>query len=218
MRGAGLEGRRPLSCGRRAGSSWRRRSPELPGGRRRALPAAERRAAHRRWGLRVPRPQLGRAYAAAAVTVLEPPAPSLSPSSPSARCRRPEPGGRPGVPDGAPVPVGAAGAELVLECQVGGLPRPRSTGRRMDGAGRSVGQQPLLLEPGRAGAGLALRIWQLGCRLESDLRVPRPQRAHGHARAGALLQSPAARNPPEDPDEAPRPWWSRSSARPRPSG
>ncbi|XP_033715567.2 obscurin-like protein 1 isoform X1 [Tursiops truncatus] len=153
----------------------------------------------------------GEAYAAAAVTVLEPPAPEREPQ-PAERPRPP-----PGAGEGAPVFLTGPrsqwvlrGAEVVLECQVGGLPVPtlywEKDGMALDEVWDS---SHFSLEPGRAegrpGASLALRI--LAARLpDSGVYVCHARNAHGHARAGALLQvQQPPESPPEDPDEAPNP-------------
>nr|XP_058911158.1 obscurin-like protein 1 isoform X6 [Kogia breviceps] len=153
----------------------------------------------------------GEAYAAAAVTVLEPPAPEREPQ-PAERPRLP-----PGAGEGTPVFLTGPrsqwvlrGAEVVLECQVGGLPAPtlywEKDGMALDEVWDS---SHFSLEPGRAegrpGASLALRI--LAARLpDSGVYVCHARNAHGHARAGALLQvQQPPESPPEDPDEAPNP-------------
>ncbi|XP_074220468.1 obscurin-like protein 1 isoform X2 [Camelus bactrianus] len=153
----------------------------------------------------------GEAYAAAAVTVLEPPAPEPEPQP----AERPLP--PPGAGEGTPVFLTGPrsqwvlrGAEVVLECQVGGLPAPtlywEKDGMALDEVWDS---SHFALEPGRAeghpGASLALRI--LAVRLpDSGVYVCHACNAHGHARAGALLQvHQPPESPPEDPDEAPRP-------------
>ncbi|XP_027370142.1 obscurin-like protein 1 isoform X6 [Bos indicus x Bos taurus] len=153
----------------------------------------------------------GEAYAAAAVTVLEPPAHEPEPQL----AERPLP--PPGAGEGAPVFLTGPrsqwvlrGAEVVLECQVGGLPAPtlywEKDGMALDEVWDS---SHFSLEPGRAGAGagasLALRI--LAARLpDSGVYVCHARNAHGHARAGALLQvQQTPESPPEDPDEAPTP-------------
>ncbi|XP_028340960.1 obscurin-like protein 1 isoform X6 [Physeter macrocephalus] len=153
----------------------------------------------------------GEAYAAAAVTVLEPPAPEREPQ-PAERPRLP-----PGAGEDAPVFLTGPrsqwvlrGAEVVLECQVGGLPAPtlywEKDGMALDEVWDS---SHFSLEPGRAegrpGASLALRI--LAARLpDSGVYVCHARNAHGHARAGALLQvQQPPESPPEDPDEAPNP-------------
>uniref|UniRef100_A0A8C5KYR3 Obscurin-like protein 1 n=1 Tax=Jaculus jaculus TaxID=51337 RepID=A0A8C5KYR3_JACJA len=153
----------------------------------------------------------GEAYAAAAVTVLEPPAPE-----PAAElAERPLP--PPGTGEGAPVFLTGPrsqwvvrGAEVVLQCQVGGLPAPtlywEKDGMALDEVWDSG---HFALEPGRAaggpGASLALRI--LAARLpDSGVYVCHARNAHGHAQAGALLQvQQPPESPPEDPDESPAP-------------
>ncbi|XP_006168731.1 LOW QUALITY PROTEIN: obscurin-like protein 1, partial [Tupaia chinensis] len=102
------------------------------------------------------------------------------------------------------------GAEVVLTCQVGGLPEPtlywEKDGMALDEVWDS---SHFALEPGRAeggqGASLALRI--LAARLpDSGVYVCHARNAHGHAQAGALLQvHQPPESPPEDPDEAPQP-------------
>uniref|UniRef100_A0A8D1DVM2 Obscurin-like protein 1 n=1 Tax=Sus scrofa TaxID=9823 RepID=A0A8D1DVM2_PIG len=153
----------------------------------------------------------GEAYAAAAVTVLEPPAPEPEPQP----AERPLP--PPGAGEGAPVFLTGPrsqwvlrGAEVVLECQVGGLPEPtlywEKDGMALDEVWDS---SHFALEPGRTegrpGASLALRI--LAVRLpDSGVYVCHARNAHGHARAGALLQvHQPPESPPEDPDEVPKP-------------
>uniref|UniRef100_A0A8C3YKY8 Obscurin-like protein 1 n=1 Tax=Catagonus wagneri TaxID=51154 RepID=A0A8C3YKY8_9CETA len=153
----------------------------------------------------------GEAYAAAAVTVLEPPAPEPEPQ-PAERPLSP-----PGAGEGAPVFLTGPrsqwvlrGAEVVLECQVGGLPAPtlywEKDGMALDEVWDS---SHFALEPGRTegrpGASLALRI--LAVRLpDSGVYVCHARNAHGHARAGALLQvHQPPESPPEDPDEVPKP-------------
>ncbi|XP_036092629.1 obscurin-like protein 1 isoform X5 [Rousettus aegyptiacus] len=153
----------------------------------------------------------GEAYAAAAVTVLEPPAPEPVPQP----AERPLP--PPGAGESAPVFLTGPqsqwvlrGAEVVLTCQVGGLPAPvlywEKDGMALDEVWDS---SHFVLEPGRAeggrGASLALRI--LAARLpDSGVYVCHARNAHGHAQAGALLQVHQPReSPPQDPDEAPKP-------------
>ncbi|XP_055429537.1 obscurin-like protein 1 isoform X3 [Bubalus kerabau] len=153
----------------------------------------------------------GEAYAAAAVTVLEPPAHEPEPQLAE------RPLSPPGAGEGAPVFLTGPrsqwvlrGAEVVLECHVGGLPVPtlywEKDGMALDEVWDS---SHFSLEPGRAGAGagasLALRI--LAARLpDSGVYVCHARNAHGHARAGALLQvQQPPESPPEDPDEAPTP-------------
>ncbi|XP_058521044.1 obscurin-like protein 1 isoform X3 [Ochotona princeps] len=153
----------------------------------------------------------GEAYAAAAVTVLEPPAPE--PEPPVAEHPLPPPG----TGEGAPVFLTGPrsqwvlrGAEVVLTCQVGGLPEPtlywEKDGMALDEVWDS---SHFALERGCAegapGASLALRI--LAARLpDSGVYVCHARNAHGHAQAGALLQvHQPPESPPEDPDEAPAP-------------
>ncbi|XP_032968013.1 obscurin-like protein 1 isoform X7 [Rhinolophus ferrumequinum] len=153
----------------------------------------------------------GEAYAAAAVTVLEPPAPEPEPQP----AERPLP--PPGTGEGAPVFLSGPrsqwvlrGAEVMLTCQVGGLPVPtlywEKDGMALDEVWDS---SHFALEPGRAedgrGASLALRI--LAARLpDSGVYVCHARNAHGHAQAGALLQvQQPPESPPPDPDEAPKP-------------
>uniref|UniRef100_A0A452FHZ1 Obscurin-like protein 1 n=1 Tax=Capra hircus TaxID=9925 RepID=A0A452FHZ1_CAPHI len=151
----------------------------------------------------------GEAYAAAAVTVLEPPAPEPEPQL----AERPLP--PPGAGEGAPVFLTGPrsqwvlrGAEVVLECQVGGLPAPtlywEKDGMALDEVWDS---SHFSLEPGRAGAGASLALRILAARLpDSGVYVCHARNAHGHARAGALLQvQQPPESPPEDPDEAPTP-------------
>ncbi|XP_040842367.1 obscurin-like protein 1 isoform X2 [Ochotona curzoniae] len=153
----------------------------------------------------------GEAYAAAAVTVLEPPAPE--PEPPVAEHPLPPPG----TGEGAPVFLTGPrsqwvlrGAEVVLTCQVGGLPEPtlywEKDGMALDEVWDS---SHFVLERGCAegspGASLELRI--LAARLpDSGVYVCHARNAHGHAQAGALLQvHQPPESPPEDPDEAPAP-------------
>uniref|UniRef100_A0A8C9DV84 Obscurin-like protein 1 n=1 Tax=Prolemur simus TaxID=1328070 RepID=A0A8C9DV84_PROSS len=156
----------------------------------------------------------GEAYAAAAVTVLEPPPPEPE-LQPAERPLPPPP--PPGAGEGAPVFLTGPrsqwvlrGAEVVLTCQVGGLPEPtlywEKDGMALDEVWDS---SHFALEPGRAeggpGASLALRI--LVARLpDSGVYVCHARNAHGHAQAGALLQvHQPPESPPEDPEEAPAP-------------
>ncbi|XP_058156034.1 obscurin-like protein 1 isoform X2 [Dasypus novemcinctus] len=151
----------------------------------------------------------GEAYAAAAVTVLEPPAPEPEPPAPE----RPLP--PPGAGEGVPVFLTGPGsqwvlrgAEVVLTCLVGGLPEPalywEKDGLPLDEVWDS---SHFALVPGRAeggpGVSLALRI--LAARLpDSGVYVCHARNPHGHAQAGALLQvHRPPESPPEDPDEAP---------------
>lgn len=151
----------------------------------------------------------GEAYAAAAVTVLEPPAPEPEPQS--SECPPPPPG----TGEGAPVFLTGPqsqwvlrGAEVVLTCQVGGLPEPKlyweKDGMALDEVWDSSHYK---LEPDRGasdgGASLTLRI--LAARLpDSGVYVCHARNAHGHAQAGALLQvHQPHENPPQDPDEPP---------------
>ncbi|XP_011918145.1 PREDICTED: obscurin-like protein 1 isoform X4 [Cercocebus atys] len=153
----------------------------------------------------------GEAYAAAAVTVLEPPASEPEPQA----AERPLP--PPGSGEGAPVFLTGPrsqwvlrGAEVVLTCRAGGLPEPtlywEKDGMALDEVWDS---SHFALEPGRAeegpGASLALRI--LAARLpDSGVYVCHARNAHGHAQAGALLQvHQPPESPPSDPDEAPAP-------------
>ncbi|XP_045415539.1 obscurin-like protein 1 isoform X3 [Lemur catta] len=156
----------------------------------------------------------GEAYAAAAVTVLEPPPPEPE-LQPAERPLPPPP--PPGAGEGAPVFLTGPrsqwvlrGAEVVLTCQVGGLPEPtlywEKDGMALDEVWDS---SHFVLEPGRAeggpGGSLALRI--LAARLpDSGVYVCHARNAHGHAQAGALLQvHQPPESPPEDPEEAPAP-------------
>uniref|UniRef100_A0A673SRD6 Obscurin-like protein 1 n=1 Tax=Suricata suricatta TaxID=37032 RepID=A0A673SRD6_SURSU len=153
----------------------------------------------------------GEAYAAAAVTVLEPQASEPDPQP----AERPLP--PPGAGEGAPVFLAGPrsqwvlrGEQVVLTCQVGGLPAPElyweKDGMALDEVWDSG---HFVLEPGHAeggpGASLALRI--LAARLpDSGVYVCHARNAHGHAQAGALLQvHQPPESPPEDPDEAPKP-------------
>ncbi|XP_069872338.1 obscurin-like protein 1 isoform X1 [Dipodomys merriami] len=155
----------------------------------------------------------GEAYAAAAVTVLEPPAPEPEPEPRPAEQPRPPPG----TGEGAPVFLTGPrsqwvlrGAEVVLTCQVGGLPEPtlywEKDGMALDEVWDS---SHFALEPGRAvggpGVRLALRI--PAARLpDSGVYVCHARNAHGHAQAGALLQvQQPPDSPPDDPDEPPGP-------------
>ncbi|XP_031223950.1 obscurin-like protein 1 isoform X2 [Mastomys coucha] len=155
----------------------------------------------------------GEAYAAAAVTVLEPPAPEPEPEPQPSECPPPPPG----TGEGAPVFLTGPqsqwvlrGAEVVLTCQVGGLPEPtlywEKDGMALDEVWDSG---HFKLEPGRGasdeGASLTLRI--LAARLpDSGVYVCHARNAHGHAQAGALLQVQQPReNPSQDPDENPVP-------------
>ncbi|KAM4870792.1 obscurin-like protein 1 isoform X3 [Urocitellus parryii] len=154
---------------------------------------------------------VGEAYAAAAVTVLEPPAPEPEPQP----AEHPLPPPRSG--EGAPVFLTGPrsqwvlrGEEVVLTCQVGGIPEPtlywEKDGMALDEVWDS---SHFVLEPGRAAGGpgtsLALRI--LAARLpDSGVYVCHARNAHGHAQAGALLQvHQPPESPPEDPEEAPAP-------------
>ncbi|XP_032133950.1 obscurin-like protein 1 isoform X5 [Sapajus apella] len=153
----------------------------------------------------------GEAYAAAAITVLEPPASEPEPQP----AERPLP--PPGSGEGAPVFLTGPrsqwvlrGAEVVLMCRAGGLPEPtlywEKDGMALDEVWDSG---HFALEPGRAedgpGASLALRIF--AARLpDSGVYVCHARNAHGHAQAGALLQvQQPPESPPADPDEAPAP-------------
>ncbi|KAL6085562.1 hypothetical protein STEG23_033416 [Scotinomys teguina] len=151
----------------------------------------------------------GEAYAAAAMTVLEPPASEPEPQS--SDCPLPPPG----TGESAPVFLTGPqsqwvlrGAEVVLTCQVGGLPEPKlyweKDGMALDEVWDS---SHFTLEPGRGadgrGASLTLRIQAV--RLpDSGVYVCHARNAHGHAQAGALLQvHQPHESPPQDPDEAP---------------
>ncbi|KAM8788834.1 obscurin-like protein 1 isoform 2-T2 [Rhynchonycteris naso] len=153
----------------------------------------------------------GEAYAAAAITVLEPLAPEPEPL-PVARPLSP-----PATGEGAPLFLTGPrsqwvlrGTEVVLTCRVGGLPTPmlywEKDGMALDEVWDS---SHFALEPGSAeggrGASLALRIPAV--RLpDSGVYVCHARNAHGHAQAGALLQvHQPPESPPEDPDEAPKP-------------
>ncbi|EDL00421.1 expressed sequence AW822216, isoform CRA_f, partial [Mus musculus] len=153
----------------------------------------------------------GEAYAAAAVTVLEPPAPEPEPES--SECPLPTPGTGEGAPKFLTGPQSQwvlRGEEVVLTCQVGGLPEPKlyweKDGMALDEVWDS---SHFKLEPGRGasdeGASLTLRI--LAARLpDSGVYVCHARNAHGHAQAGALLQVHQPReSPPQDPDENPKP-------------
>ncbi|KAL1770897.1 obscurin 1 isoform X2 [Sigmodon hispidus] len=153
----------------------------------------------------------GEAYAAAALTVLEPPAPE--PESQSSE----HPAPPPGTGESAPVFLTGPrsqwvlrGAEVVLTCQVGGLPEPKlyweKDGMALDEVWDS---SHFVLEPdrgaGERGASLTLRI--KAARLpDSGVYVCHARNAHGHAQAGALLQvQQPHESPPQDPDETPVP-------------
>ncbi|XP_053775086.1 obscurin-like protein 1 isoform X2 [Desmodus rotundus] len=153
----------------------------------------------------------GEAYAAAAITVLEPAAPEPDPQPTEPSLLPPVTG------EGAPVFLTGPrsqwvlrGTEVVLTCQVGGLPAPtlywEKDGMALDEVWDT---SHFVLEPGRAegtgGASLALRI--LAARLpDSGVYVCHARNAHGHAQAGALLQvHQPPESPPEDSDEAPKP-------------
>ncbi|XP_055967666.1 obscurin-like protein 1 isoform X1 [Sorex fumeus] len=153
----------------------------------------------------------GEAYAAAAVTVLEPPAPEPEPEpEPPAAEGPPAP---PGTGEGPPVFLAGPrsqwvprGAEVVLACQVGGVPAPtlywEKDGLALDEVWDSG---HFALEPGRTEDGrvasLALRI--PAARLpDSGVYVCHARNAHGHAQAGALLQvQQPPGSPTEDPDD-----------------
>ncbi|XP_036884987.1 obscurin-like protein 1 isoform X2 [Sturnira hondurensis] len=153
----------------------------------------------------------GEAYAAAAITVLEPPAPEPDPQ-PTEPSLLP-----PGTREGAPVFLTGPrsqwvlrGTDVVLACQVGGLPAPtlywEKDGMALDEVWDS---SHFVLEPGGAegtgGASLALRI--RAARLpDSGVYVCHARNAHGHAQVGALLQvHQPPESPPEDSDGAPKP-------------
>ncbi|XP_035317175.1 obscurin-like protein 1 isoform X1 [Cricetulus griseus] len=153
----------------------------------------------------------GEAYAAAAVTVLELPAPEPEPQS-SEQSLPP-----PGTGESAPVFLTGPqsqwvlrGAEVVLTCQVGGLPEPKlyweKDGMALDEVWDSshFALEPSPSEDGR-GASLTLRIKAV--RLpDSGVYVCHARNAHGHAQAGALLQVPQPHeSPPQDPDDPPVP-------------
>ncbi|ERE86564.1 obscurin-like protein 1 [Cricetulus griseus] len=153
----------------------------------------------------------GEAYAAAAVTVLELPAPEPEPQS-SEQSLPP-----PGTGESAPVFLTGPqsqwvlrGAEVVLTCQVGGLPEPKlyweKDGMALDEVWDSshFALEPSPSEDGR-GASLTLRIKAV--RLpDSGVYVCHARNAHGHAQAGALLQvHQPHESPPQDPDDPPVP-------------
>ncbi|XP_006867913.1 PREDICTED: obscurin-like protein 1 isoform X2 [Chrysochloris asiatica] len=153
----------------------------------------------------------GEAYAAAAVTVLEPPAPE--PEPPAAEHPLPPPGAGEGAPVFLTGPGSQwvlRGAEVVLTCQVGGLPEPtlywEKDGMALDEVWDSshFALVPGCVEGGR-GVSLALRI--LAARLpDSGVYVCHARNPHGHAQAGALLQvHQPPEIPPADPEEAPPP-------------
>ncbi|XP_036175213.1 obscurin-like protein 1 isoform X2 [Myotis myotis] len=153
----------------------------------------------------------GEAYAAAAVTVLEPPGPEPEPQP----AERPLP--PPGAGEGAPVFLTGPrsqwvlrGTEVVLACQAGGLPAPTLSWEKDGMALDEVWDSShFALEPGRAegGGGVSLALRIRAARLpDSGVYVCHARNAHGHAQAGALLQvSQLPESPPEDPDEAPKP-------------
>ncbi|XP_021099880.1 obscurin-like protein 1 isoform X3 [Heterocephalus glaber] len=152
----------------------------------------------------------GEAYAAAAVTVLEPPAPEPQPQP----AELPPP--PPGTGESAPVFLTGPrsqwvlrGAEVVLTCQVGGLPEPtlywEKDGMALD---EVWDRSHFALELGAAGGlGTSLVLRILAARLpDSGVFVCHARNAHGHAQAGALLQvQQPPETDPEDPDEAPTP-------------
>ncbi|XP_075385076.1 obscurin-like protein 1 isoform X1 [Tenrec ecaudatus] len=157
----------------------------------------------------------GEAYAAAAVTVLEPPVPAPAPApEPPAAERAQSP---PETGEGAPVFLTGPGsqwvlrgAEVVLTCQVGGLPEPTLSWEKDGMALDEVWDSShFALVPGRAegsrGVSLALRI--LAARLpDSGVYVCHARNPHGHAQAGALLQvHQPPESPPSDPDAPPAP-------------
>lgn len=155
----------------------------------------------------------GEAYAAAAVTVLQPPGPEPEPQ-PAARPQPP-----PGAGEGAPWFLSGPrsqwvlrGTEVVLACQAGGLPAPTLSWEKDGMALDEVWDSGhFALEPGggaeggSGGVSLALRIG--AARLpDSGVYVCHARNAHGHAQAAALLQvSPLPESPPQDADEAPQP-------------
>ncbi|XP_037704799.1 obscurin-like protein 1 isoform X2 [Choloepus didactylus] len=155
----------------------------------------------------------GEAYAAAAITVLEPPVPEPEPEPQPAE--RPLP--PPGAGEGAPVFLTGPGsqwvlrgAEVVLTCLVGGLPEPtlywEKDGMPLDEVWDSS-QFALVLGRAEGGPGLSLALRILAARLpDSGVYVCHARNPHGHAQAGALLQvQQPPESPPEDPDEAPEP-------------
>ncbi|XP_051046478.1 obscurin-like protein 1 isoform X2 [Phodopus roborovskii] len=153
----------------------------------------------------------GEAYAAAAVTVLEPPAPEPEPQS-SEQSLSP-----PGAGESAPVFLTgpqsqwvSRGAEVVLTCQAGGLPEPKLYWEKDGMALNEVWDSShFALEPGRAagGQGVSLTLRIQAARLpDSGVFVCHARNAHGHAQAGALLQVHQPQDsPPQDPDEPPVP-------------
>lgn len=156
----------------------------------------------------------GEAYAAAALTVLEAePEPAPPPPPPPAA-----PAGAPG--QAAPVFVRgprsqwvARGAEVLLSCEVAGLPAPalhwEKDGLALDEVWAG-GHYVLEPRPARGGRGAALTLRIPAARLpDSGVFVCHARNALGQARAGALLQvqvpapEPGAPPPPEPP-RAPR--------------
>ncbi|XP_055472983.1 obscurin-like protein 1 isoform X2 [Psammomys obesus] len=154
----------------------------------------------------------GEAYAAAAITVLEPPSPEPEPQS--SECPLPPP---PGTGEGAPVFLTGPqsqwvlrGEEVVLTCQVGGLPEPKLSWEKDGMALDEVwDRNHFALEPGRdaSGQGVSLTLRILAARLpDSGVYVCHARNVHGHAQAGALLQVHQSReSPPRDAEEPPIP-------------
>ncbi|XP_021482015.2 obscurin-like protein 1 isoform X3 [Meriones unguiculatus] len=155
----------------------------------------------------------GEAYAAAAITVLEPPSPEPEPQS--SECPLPPP--PPGTGEGAPVFLTGPqsqwvlrGEEVVLTCQVGGLPEPKLSWEKDGMALDEVwDSNHFALEPGRdaSGQGVSLTLRILAARLpDSGVYVCHARNVHGHAQAGALLQVHQPReSPPQDAEEPPIP-------------
>ncbi|XP_006890327.1 PREDICTED: obscurin-like protein 1 isoform X2 [Elephantulus edwardii] len=153
----------------------------------------------------------GEAYAAAAVTVLEPPAPEPEPPATE------RPVAPPGAGEGAPVFLTGPrsqwvlrGAEVVLTCQVGSLPEPtlywEKDGMALDEVWDS---SHYTLVPGRTegGRGVSLTLRILGARLpDSGVYVCHARNPQGHVQAGALLQvHQPPESPPADSEEEPQP-------------
>ncbi|XP_049624246.1 obscurin-like protein 1 isoform X1 [Suncus etruscus] len=172
------------------------------------------------------RNEAGEAYAAAAITVLEPPEPESEPEPEPPASESPRP--PPGTGEGAPVVLSGPqsqwvlrGAEVVLECQVRGVPAPTLHWEKDGMALDEVWDRThFALEPGSAqGSGassLVLRI--LAARLpDSGVYVCHARNAHGRVQAGALIQvQQPPESPPPDPEEqSPRPAVEPSKCAPK---